>query len=83
MEEEVKKKITSAYRNVLIPFLVNEASGELDCVKADNLNQLLTGLHVRMLELREEDTHKLERKLRKEKDPHTILQLFNLQPLEN
>ncbi|TMU56562.1 hypothetical protein [Flagellimonas algicola] len=83
MEEEVKKRITSAYRNVLIPFIVDEASGELDYGKAGSLNRLLTELHERMLELREEDTHKLERKLRKEKNPNTILELFNLQPLEN
>lgn len=83
MEEEVKKRITSAYRNVLIPFLVDQANTELDCAKASSLNRLLTELHKRMLELREEDTHKLERKLRKEKNPNAILELFNLQPLEN
>ncbi len=83
MQEEVKKRITAAYRNVLLPYIQNQSGSNLDCSKADKLNQLLGALHKRMLELREEDTHKLERKLRKEKDPNTILELFNLQPLNN
>lgn len=81
MEEEVKKRITFAYRNILIPYIVNQVGKDMDCEKASALNHLLEGLHTRMLQLRDEDTSKLERKLRKEKDPETILTLFNLQSL--
>lgn len=82
MDEEIKKRITSAYRTILIPFLLEQSQTNLDCEKATKLNQLLPDLHKRMLELREEDTSKLERKLRKEKNPNAILELFNLQPLD-
>ncbi|MCL6265905.1 hypothetical protein [Flagellimonas myxillae] len=83
MEEEVKKRLTAAYRNVLVPYLLEQANSALECDKAKALDQLITDIHTRMLELREEDTAKLERKLRKEKNPETVLELFNLQPLEN
>lgn len=82
MNEDVKKRITAAYNNVLVPYILREAKKELTCEKAKKINQLLVQLHERMLQLREEDTVKLERKLRKEKDPETILHLFNLQTLE-
>lgn len=82
MDEEVKKRITLAYRNILLPHILEQAKSELDCEKASELYQLLENLHKRMLELRDEDTAKLERKLRKEKNPNTILELFNLQSLE-
>ena len=36
----------------------------------------------RILELRDENTSKLERKLRKEQDPEVVLQLFNLPALK-
>ena len=78
MDESVKKRIVSAYSNVLIPNILEQAQKELNCKNADYLQQMLKNIHQRMLELREEDTSKLERKLRKERNPNVILQLFNL-----
>nr|WP_299068182.1 hypothetical protein [uncultured Allomuricauda sp.] len=82
MDEEVKKRITSAYHNVLIPHILTQVNSDLGCEKAIALNRLLVNLHNRMLQLRDEDTVKLERKLRKERNPNTVLELFNLQSLE-
>lgn len=82
MDEEVKKRITSAYHNVLIPHILTQVNSDLGCDKAIVLNRLLVNLHNRMLQLRDEDTAKLERKLRKERNPNTVMELFNLQPLE-
>ncbi|MEM9648081.1 MAG: hypothetical protein AAF969_06340 [Bacteroidota bacterium] len=83
MNEEVKKRITGAYKNVLIPYILNKVIDDLNCGNAQNINNLLTNLDLRMLELRDADTSKLERKLRKEKNPATILNLFNLQSLDD
>ncbi|WP_131819041.1 hypothetical protein [Flagellimonas flava] len=83
MNEEVKKRITGAYKNVLIPHVLNKVIDGLNCGNAQNISNLLTNLDQRMLELRDADTSKLERKLRKEKNPATILNLFNLQSLED
>jgi len=80
MNEEVKKRITSAYRKVLVPYLLKRAQNDLSCETAEELTDLMQGTYKRMTELREEDTSKLERKLRKEQDPKVVLQLFNVQP---
>ncbi|MEM7381330.1 MAG: hypothetical protein AAF361_09060 [Bacteroidota bacterium] len=78
MNEEVKKRITAAYRKVLLPYFLDKAKEALDCNNAKELGDLMDATYERMLELREETTSKLERKLRKEQDPELILQLFNL-----
>lgn len=82
MNEEVKKRITGSYKNVLVPYILNTVIEDLNCDNAGNITQLLISLDERMLAMRDEDTSKLERKLRREKNPETLLQLFNLQSLE-
>ncbi|TRX54807.1 hypothetical protein FNH22_18815 [Fulvivirga sp. M361] len=79
MSEEVKKRITEAYEDVLIPHMLNQLSDSLSCSNIPHLILLMENTHQRMLELREENTDKLERKLKRERDPMTILQLFNIQ----
>ncbi len=81
MDEMVKKRITSAYYNVLQPYLLKKVEKDLNCENVEELHMLFNNLHQRMLELRDEDTSKLERKLRKERNPDVVLQLFNLKPL--
>ncbi|MFD2585578.1 hypothetical protein ACFSQJ_01475 [Croceitalea marina] len=81
MDEEVKKRITSAYKKVLIPYFLTQAQTEFDCQKVKTLNNSMKETYQRMLELRVENTSKLERKLRKETDPSKVLSLFGLQSL--
>jgi hypothetical protein len=83
MDEAVKKRITSAYHNVLIPYFLNQINTKLSCENVDDINLLLAALHERMLELRNEDTKKLERKLRKETDPLSVLDVLKLKVVEN
>ncbi len=78
MKEEVKVRIKSAYNNVLIPYLLDEVTNNLECNKVSLLTALYSGVNNRMLELREEDTYRLERKLRREKDPLKVLDLLNI-----
>ncbi|MEM1258393.1 MAG: hypothetical protein AAGH81_07690, partial [Bacteroidota bacterium] len=82
MDESVKKRITAAYDNVLVPYLLEKVEKELNCENAGALQLLFQNSHGRMVELRDEDTSKMERKLRKERNPKVVLQLFNLKPLE-
>lgn len=79
MNEEVKKRITAAYRKVLVPSFLEWAQSDLSCENASELVMLMRGTYRRMIELREEETSKLERKLRKEQDPKMVMQLFNIQ----
>lgn len=82
MDEAVKKRITSAYKKVLIPYFLEQINTELSCDNVDDINLLLNALYSRMLELRNEDTKKLERKLRNETDVLKIQELFRLRPVE-
>ncbi|MCG8319908.1 MAG: hypothetical protein MI921_10430 [Cytophagales bacterium] len=79
MNEQVKRHITGAYREILVPYLFNELNNALSCNNTPQLISLLENTHKRMLALREEDTGKLERKLKREVDPLAIMQLFNIQ----
>ncbi|TAI47333.1 hypothetical protein [Flagellimonas allohymeniacidonis] len=79
MDEAVKKRIMSAYENVLIPYLLLSIQSELSCDNTPQFNKLLEQIHMRMYELRDENTTKLERKLKRERDPQIVLGLFNIQ----
>lgn len=78
MTEEVKKRITSAYFNILVPYLLQKSQNDLSCEELPELTLLFKSAYQRMLDLKEEDTSKLERKLKGEDDPVEIIELFNL-----
>jgi len=79
MEEEVKKRIVSAYENVLRPYFINSVREELRCDNAGMLNGQITNTQQIIMELRYEDTRKLERKLRREKRPEEVIKLLQEQ----
>lgn len=79
MDEEVKRRITAAYFNVLVPYFLSQVKTELTCDTVERLNNQIIHTNQRMLILREEDTRKLERKLRREKDAGAILELLHRQ----
>tara|TARA_R110002049_G_scaffold47596_5_gene137397 strand:- start:9285 stop:11192 length:1908 start_codon:yes stop_codon:yes gene_type:complete len=81
MDEEVKKRITNAYRQVLVPHFLERIQTDLSCENAGELTTQIENTVQRILQLREEDTSKVERKLRKEQDPQVVLQLFDVQPM--
>ena len=81
MDEEVKKRITSAYRKILIPYFLEQVQSDLECQKIEGLNLLMKDTYQRMLELRVENTSKLERKLRKVTNPQIVFELIGLQPI--
>ncbi len=78
MNEEVKKRITTAYRRIAKPYLLDRVSADLNCDNAAELSELLENLYKRMIEMREEDTARLERKLKRENDPEVVLDLFGV-----
>jgi hypothetical protein len=83
MSEEIKKRITESYREILIPHYLDQITNSLSCSNAQQLTQSLASVHVRMLELKEEDTKKIERKLKREDDPEVIIELLEIEPLLN
>ncbi|WP_025740561.1 hypothetical protein [Aquimarina pacifica] len=78
MNETVKKRITEAYASVLIPYFLKEIEEGLSCEDTAQWIDLVNKTHQRMLEMRTEDTKKLERKLKKENDPQVLLQRFQI-----
>ncbi len=80
MNEEVKKRITNAYRKVLVPYFLNQIQDGFDCGSVELLLEEMSYTGERMFQLRDEETSKLERKLRREQDPKTVLKLFHKQP---
>ncbi|MEL6305181.1 MAG: hypothetical protein AAFQ20_10360 [Bacteroidota bacterium] len=78
MDEEVKKRITAAYRNVIVPFALEKVAAPVSCDQALDIVKLLEDTQTRLFELRDESTSKLERKLRKEQDPETVLALLGI-----
>ncbi len=83
MDEEVKKRITSAYRKVLVPYFLEQINSDIACEEVGQLNSLITATYQRMLELRLENTSKLERKLRKTNKASIVLELFGLTSTTN
>ncbi|WP_299601478.1 hypothetical protein [uncultured Aquimarina sp.] len=81
MTEMVKKRITQAYENVLIPYFLEKVEQDISCDDSIKWIQTVHKTHQRMHEMREENTRKLERKLRKEKDPLIILERFQVYPI--
>ncbi|WP_289061764.1 hypothetical protein [uncultured Zobellia sp.] len=80
MQEGVKKRITSAYNEILIPHFLEEATAA-NCEKVKPLTEQITHTNKRMVKLREGDTKKLERKLRKEKNPQEVMKLLHEQSI--
>jgi hypothetical protein len=78
MDEEVKRRITRAYKTVVIPYYLNQVQTALTCDNIDSRIKDFKQLHQRMIELRKEDTKKLERKLNRSKDPEEVLSKLGL-----
>ena len=76
MEEEVKKEIVTAYRDILIPYFISAATHELTCDSSGTLSEQMTTIYQKVLDLRNKDTRKLERKLRREKRPKEVFALI-------
>lgn len=77
MEEELKKPITEAYLDHLIPYFQAQIKNSLTCNNASSLNQQINTVYNRLLELRKEETSDLEDNLKDLDDPRKILDLIN------
>ncbi len=77
MNEEVKKHITNAYIKILVPHFLQQSQNDLNCKRAKELIGQIKTSYTKIMALREKDTHKLERKLKREQDPKIIMALFN------
>ncbi|TDS15093.1 hypothetical protein DFQ03_1729 [Maribacter caenipelagi] len=79
MDEDIKKRITSTYTKILEPYFLTEIEQQISCESIEDLNKNITATYKKILELKDQNTKKLERKLKKEKDPVTVLEMLNVQ----
>ena len=78
MSEEVKKRITGSYRDILIPYFLATVNNDLSCLNAGHILEAFKQSHDKMYELRFVDTTKMERRLRKASDAKTVLSIMGL-----
>ncbi|MEP3969694.1 MAG: hypothetical protein ABJM08_11840, partial [Nonlabens sp.] len=78
MDEDVKKKITKAYFKEISPYLISIVKKDMSCEDIIMVDNTFKELDARLTILREEDTQRLERKIKRTKDPTSLLQLFGL-----
>ncbi len=78
MSEEVKKRITGSYRDILIPYFLEKVNSDLSCTNAGHLLDAFRKSHDKMYDLRFVDTTKMERRLRKASDAKTVLSILGL-----
>ena len=76
MDEEVKRRITSAYSETLVPYFLNQITSALNCEMAASVHEHMVFAQNRIIYLRDKDTRKLERKLRRSKKPEQMLALL-------
>ena len=70
--------VMDAYGQLLIPSILEKIENESSCDKTQSFHMMLDTLYQRMQELRNQNTSKLERKLKNEDDPDVVLQLFEI-----
>jgi len=78
MDEIVKRHLFESYQEIVIPELYNRINTNLSCKNVTSNTSIMEALHIRMTELRNEETSKLERKLKREKNPEVVLSLLRL-----
>ncbi|MDC6405658.1 MULTISPECIES: hypothetical protein [Maribacter] len=79
MDEEVKKRIVEAYRDILVPYFVQTISQTGECDRFALLREQIVYANNRMVDLRNKETRKLERKLKRARTAEEILKLFQQQ----
>lgn len=78
MDEQVKKRILNTFDDVLLPFFLGEINKKLSCEQAKNLDALIENTYQKILEIRNLNTRKLERKLKRTKQPKEVLELMGV-----
>ena len=81
MQEEQKRNITLAYKEVLIPYYLREISTDVSCANAQDFVELFKMTNKRMVALKDESTSKLEKRLRRKTEPIEVMNLLKITTL--
>ncbi|PHQ29903.1 hypothetical protein CJ305_08000 [Leeuwenhoekiella nanhaiensis] len=78
MDEQVKKHIINAYEKQVLPYLLKQVQEGLSCEEIQDWMTTYRNIQDRLLQLRNEDTRRLERKLKREDNPQEVLKLLGV-----
>lgn len=78
MTEIMKERVYRAYKSYLLPFVIQEIRENLNCTNLYSKSMNIVKLHNGMYELRDRDTGKEERELRRVTNPQRILEILNI-----
>ena len=79
MQEVVKEKVYSSYEKTLLPFVLNQLDGGIDCEGLDLRMNNLSLVFSKMKSLRAKDTQDLESKLKRTSSVQEVIEVFNLE----
>ena len=78
MTETIKERIYNAYKNYLLDKVVDDIKKSIGCEKLDEKMENISILYKEMMAIRDRDTSKEERALRRVKDADKILSILNI-----
>ena len=78
MTEITKKRIYNAYFNDLLPSYISKINFELSCESVVEIINLFNKTHLRMFELRKEDTSDIETTLKKKPEAREVMTIFKI-----
>lgn len=76
MDEAVKKRITGSYQRIVEPYFLDMLAQGLTCGNIGQWNTDINGMYRRIMALRDAETTKLERKLKRAREPQEVMALL-------
>lgn len=80
MTERLKSRIYNAFEDYLMPNILDKLNTTQTCNQVEKTLQLFDNIYERMVALIDEDTKDIEKLLKREKDPQTIMGILNINP---
>lgn len=82
MDEIVKEDVYQAYREILLDHYLTILESRINCLGLESAMDNFDELFNKMITLREQDTQKLEKKVKRESDPETLIEAFELNKIK-
>ncbi|RFC55685.1 hypothetical protein [Brumimicrobium aurantiacum] len=83
MDEIVKEDVYQAYREILLDHYLTILESRINCLGLESAMDNFDELFNKMITLREQDTQKLEKKVKRESDPETLIEAFELNKIKS
>lgn len=78
MEETVKERVYNAFNKQILPYIIEDLFKSITCEKIEDKTKNIKLVYEKMKALREQDTKKIEKEIRRESDVLKIIKAFSL-----